>query len=114
LDFGGKMEGRVPPKKITPIDPKKFLGGENLEKLKGMFRDADGLINVIKNKSPEVMQTFERLKEFTNKFGETVEFMHEVAEANKQIMATMLKNMGSSFQGIMEGKDGGRQAPRQD
>lgn len=97
---------RIPAKNIKKIDPEKFLGGRNLDKFKGLIKDAESFISTVKGRSKDIEDTFDRLRDVTTKFGETVDFMYVIAEANKQIFEKMLQNMERSINRIPEGKDG--------
>jgi len=99
---------RISAKKIKQIDPAKFIVGKNLDKLKDLVKDAESFISTVKNRSKEVEETFDRLRDFTTKFGETVDFMHNIAEMNKTSFEKMIQNMEREFNGITEGKDGRR------
>jgi len=98
----------IPAKRVKPkmIDPAKFIGGKNLDKLKDLVKDAESFISTVKGRAHEVEETFDRLRDFTTKFGETVDYMHNIAEINKEVFEKMLHNMERNFNGITEGKDG--------
>ncbi len=97
---------RVDPSQIKKIDPKKFVGGENLEKLKGLLKDVDGFTSKVKEKATEVEETFDRLRTFTDKFGQTVDHMHKVVEANRILFEKMLQNMDESWKQTLEDRNG--------
>ncbi len=94
----------VPRPRPQPIDPKKFLGGQNVEKLKGLIKDVETFVDTVKGKSKEAEDTFDDLKKFVGKFGETVDFMGVVVEANKQLMEKMVRNMENEFNRTLEGR----------
>ena len=94
----------TPAKRPVPqkIDPQKFIGGANVEKLKGLIKDVESFATSVRGKAKEVEETFDNLRDITQKFGETVQFMHQVADANRQIMEQMAENLRKA----LEEKDG--------
>jgi ABC-type transporter Mla subunit MlaD len=97
-----------PTKRMLPpmADPKKFLGGENLEKLKGLLRDVESFASTVKDKGEKVEQTLERLDSFVTKFGQTIDHAAKVFSMNEVLFREMFKVMGKEMDSIMEGRDG--------
>jgi hypothetical protein len=64
----------VPP----PIDPQKFLGGANVEKLKNMLKDVEEFTASVKVKGAKFTETLDMLHTVTVRFAEVVERMDRV------------------------------------
>lgn len=71
-----------PPKRPVPppIDPKKFIGGENIEKLKSLIKDVDEFTVNVKDKSKHLSETLDMFRENVVKFGEVVDAIKRVTE----------------------------------
>jgi hypothetical protein len=64
----------------VPIDPKKFIGGENIEKLKSLLRDVDEFTSSVKDKSKQLSDTLDLFRENVVKFGDVIDTIKRVAE----------------------------------
>ena len=75
----------------TKIDPKKFVGGENLERVKGMIRDLEEFTTKMKPKVEKVEQTFERFDKVVEMFGDTLLNFQRLIQLNAEAMDRMGK-----------------------
>lgn len=63
---------------ITPIDPKKFIGGENIEKLKTLLKDVEGFASTVKDKGEQFTKTLDLFHSVVVRMGEVVERFDKV------------------------------------
>ena len=98
----------VPPKRPVPpqIDPKKFMGGENLERLKSMLKDVEGFAETVKEKGKKLEETLDKFDGFVQKFGETVEHARKVFQLNEILLKKMLDNVKEEVGQILEDSNG--------
>ncbi len=73
-------QAQVPPKRPipSPIDPKKFVGGENIEKLKSLLKDVDEFASTVKSKGEQLTKTLDLFHSVVVRMGEVVERFDKV------------------------------------
>jgi hypothetical protein len=72
----------APIRKPAPpqIDPKKFVGGDHLEKIKSILRDVDEFAAGVKERGKTFGETMDIFREKVVKFGEVVDLFQKVVE----------------------------------
>ena len=65
---------------LPPIDPKKFVGGENVERLKALLREVDGFSAGVKERCDGLGKTLDLLHVHVVKFGEVVDLFEKAVK----------------------------------
>jgi len=94
----------APKRRPSPvkIDPKKFVGGENLEKVKRMLRDLEEFTTSAKPKVAKVEETFDRFGKVVEMFGDTVLNFQRLIQLNAEAM----DRMGKQWKGTVYSPEG--------
>lgn len=97
---------RIDPSKIQKVDPKKFAGGENIEKLKRMLGDIESFMSGAKDRINQVEGILERVDEVSQRWGKTVEAFGKIVELNGEALRRVLGNIKDGVEHISGGTHG--------
>lgn len=79
----------VPPK----IDPKKFVLGENIEKLKNLIGDVDEFAQNVKRRGQQIENALDDFQKFVQKFGEVVSNADRMFKMKEALLEELLRRM---------------------